>query len=91
MSNTITLSENAQKVLDYLNKNEEGKFFGAEIAEGTFLPPRSVTGTLNGLFNKGLVDKFGDEEGKSLPKKYSITEEGKLVATNDFIYTKPTE
>ena len=56
MSNTITLSENAQKVLDYLNKNEADKFFGAEIAEGTFLPPRSVTGTLNGLFNKGLID-----------------------------------
>lgn len=91
MTNTITLSENAQKVLSYLSKHEEEKFFGAEIAEGTFLPPRSVTGTLNGLFNKGLVNKYSDEEGKSLPKKYSITEDGKDVAKNEFIYTKPTE
>lgn len=88
MTNTITLSENAQKVLSYLSKHEEEKFFGAEIAEGTFLPPRSVTGTLNGLFNKGLVNKYSDE---SLPKKYSITEDGKDVAKNGFVYTKPTE
>lgn len=84
------LSENAIKVLNFLLDQPEGKkVFGSEVAEATFINPRSVTGTINGLVKKGLVVSEAHEDPTVTQKVYYATEAAAEVADNDFDYVKP--
>lgn len=90
MTNSVTLSENAQKVLTELNsKGVDVYFFGSDIAAATFIAPRSVTGTINALVKKGLVSSRASEDETVAQKLYALTPSGAEVIQNDFVYVKP--
>jgi predicted transcriptional regulator len=65
-----TLTENGQRILSYMkdNHNKFNNLFKAkDIGEGLGISSRSVTGSMRGLVNAGLVTK----EGKN-PVIYSL-------------------
>ena len=48
-------SENAQKVLTFLQGNPTVDMTSKELAEAAEIPTRSITGVLNSLVKKGFV------------------------------------
>lgn len=79
------ITEKGQKILKYLSQEENRSFqFGRDIAAGTFLPPRSVTGSLTSLVNKELVVKQDSDIEGETAKMYSISESGLELVKNDF-------
>ena len=67
---STTITENGQRILSYMqdNYNKYNNIFKAkDIGEGLGISSRSVTGSIRGLVNLGLVTK----EGKN-PVIYSL-------------------
>lgn len=54
------LTEKTAMALGFLQENE-GEFFGFQIAEALDLNPRGIHGVMNSLFKKELVDKVERE------------------------------
>lgn len=79
------ITEKGQAILKHLAKDENRNFqFGRDIAAGTFLPPRSVTGSLTSLVNKNLVAKQDSTVDGETAKMYAITSLGLDLVNNDF-------
>ena len=73
------LTDNGKLILRYLQDNQDKTLFKArEIAEGLFVSPRGVSGSLRKLANDGFVDKMGES-----PVLYSLTEKGKNYIIED--------
>ena len=72
-------SENAQKVLTFLQENTNVDMTAKELAEAAEVPSRSITGILNRLVKKGYVVRevtmVGEEEGKFI----HLTPAGQLI------------
>ena len=68
------LSEKAQQILVFLQKNSKSDFTSKDIAATLNLDGRSVTGVLNGLQRKGLIIREVVEGQKD--KLIRITPEG---------------
>lgn len=67
------LTDNGKQVLLYLQQNQDKALWKArDIAEGLFVSPRGVSGSLRKLVTDGFVEKMGES-----PTIYSITEKGK--------------
>lgn len=66
----VELSEKAQKVVDLLSLYPDDYFFAADIATELGIEPRSITGVLTGLVNKGFLVK---ETGEGNKKIYKIS------------------
>lgn len=72
--NNTPLAPKSYKVLLFLNNNEQnGEMTSVIIAEGVMVTPRSVSGSIRSLVEKGLVSSIS----KGATKYYKITEEGK--------------
>lgn len=85
MAKAPTITEKGQTILKYLGEPQNRQFqFGRDIAAGTFLPPRSVTGSLTSLVNKNLVAKQDSDVEGETAKMYAITDVGLELVKNDF-------
>ena len=76
------LSENAVRIMNYLNANEGADITAADLAEALDLAPNSITGVVNGLVKKGLavrevVDVEMPDESVKQVKFIRLTDEGK--------------
>lgn len=76
------MSENSRKVLQFLKDNYGTKFTYKDVMTALgFEKAGTVTGSVTGLFKKGLVDKFTETveiEGKNKEVKYfQLNEAGK--------------
>lgn len=72
-------SDNAQKILTFLQENPNVDLTAKEIAAAIDLSPRTVNGCVTSLANKKLAyrtPKFPTEEGANI-KIIRLTEEGK--------------
>lgn len=79
------ISEKGQTILKYLAEPDNRAFqFGRDIAAGTFLAPRSVTGALTSLVNKDLVAKQDSNVEGETAKMYAITNLGLDLVNADF-------
>ncbi len=75
VSKSVDITENGYKILGFMkeNANQYNNIFKAkEIAEGLFMPPKSVSGSMRKLVTDGYVEKVGKD-----PVCYSITDKGK--------------
>lgn len=85
MAKAMTITEKGQTILKHLAEGDNRGFhFGRDIAAGTFLPPRSVTGSLTSLVNKNLVQKQDSDIEGETAKMYAITNLGLDLVKNDF-------
>ncbi len=67
------LTDNGKQILMYMQQNTDRTTFKArDIAEGLFISPRGVSGSLRKLVNDGFADKLGEN-----PVIYTLTEKGK--------------
>jgi DNA-binding MarR family transcriptional regulator len=72
---TEAFTENGKKILKFLQDNPDTEMWKArDIAEGLFVPSRSVSGACRKLVTDGYVEKLGQD-----PAVYMITEKGKKV------------
>ena len=73
-------SEKAQKILTFLQSTPRVDMTANELAEILNIPKRSMTGTINALQNKGLLErvetKVADEK---IVKFIRLTEAGQQV------------
>ena len=76
MSNYV-YSEKAQAVLSYLQANQGVDLMATDIAAATGIETKSITGVLNGLQKKGLVQRV-EKEGFE-KKVVQLTAEGAAV------------
>lgn len=81
-------SENAQKVLTFLQSNPVVDITAKELAETADIPTKSITGVLNALQKKGMVYREETTVGETVVKYIRLTEEGKTV---DPLAEKPEE
>lgn len=51
-------SEKARAVLSYLQANQDTSLMATDIAAATGIETKSITGVLNGLQKKGLVERI---------------------------------
>ena len=65
------LSENAKKILEFLQNNPNKPFKSKDIANEIEISSRSVSGSIRKLVNENLVEKINKE-----PCIYMITEKG---------------
>ena len=72
-------SENAQKVLTFLQTNQNVDMVAKELAEAAGVPTKSITGTLNGLVKKGLVVREVATVGENTVKFIRLTSAGEQV------------
>lgn len=72
-------SENAQKVLTFLQSNPTVDMTGKELAEAAGVPTRSITGVVNNLVKKELVVREEVEMGENTVKFIRLTEAGQQV------------
>lgn len=72
-------SENAQKVLTFLQGNPTVDMTGKELAEAAGVPTRSITGVVNNLVKKELVVREEVEMGENTVKFIRLTEAGQQV------------
>ena len=70
-------SEKAQAVLSYLQANQGADLMATDIAAATGIETKSITGVLNGLQKKGLVQRV-EKEGFE-KKVVQLTAEGASV------------
>lgn len=62
VSSVGTMTETGTKVFEFMTQNKEkfeNMFKAKEIAEGLFMAPRSVSGTMRKLISDGYVEKIG--------------------------------
>lgn len=72
-------SENAQKVLTFLQANPTVDMTGKELAEAAGVPTRSITGVVNSLVKKELCVREEVEMGESTVKFVRLTDAGQQV------------
>lgn len=72
-------SENAQKVLTFLQTNPTVDMVAKELAEAANVPTKSVTGVLNSLVKKGLVVREEVTVGDDVVKFIRLTDAGQQV------------
>ena len=73
----VAFTDNGKLILQYMIDNVEqysNLFKAREIADGTFISSRSVSGSMRKLITDGYVEKMGAE-----PIVYSLTDLGKSV------------
>lgn len=72
-------SENAQKVLTFLQENTNVDMTAKELAEAAEIPSRSITGILNSLVKKGYVVREATMVGEEEVKFIHLTPAGQLI------------
>lgn len=72
-------SENAQKVLIFLQDNPAVDMTSKELAEATEIPTRSIIGVLNSLVKKGLVVREEVAVGEDIAKFIRLTDAGQQI------------
>ena len=72
-------SENAQKVLTFLQGNPTVDMTSKELAEAAEIPTRSITGVLNSLVKKGFVVREEVAVGEDIAKFIRLTDAGQQV------------
>lgn len=72
-------SENAQKILTFLQGNPTVDMTGKELAEAAGVPTRSITGVVNSLVKKELAVREEVEMGENTVKFIRLTEAGQQV------------
>lgn len=73
----VAFTDNGKLILQYMIDNIEqhsNLFKARDIADGTFISSRSVSGSMRKLITDGYVEKMGAE-----PIVYSLTDLGKSV------------
>ena len=73
----VAFTDNGKLILQYMIDNVEqysNLFKARDIADGTFISSRSVSGSMRKLITDGYVEKMGAE-----PIVYSLTDLGKSV------------
>lgn len=73
-SKAVDITENGCKILQFMQENMNAYnnvFKAKEIAEGLFMPPRSVSGSMRKLVSDGYANKLGQD-----PVCYGLTEKG---------------
>lgn len=71
-------TDNGKLILDFMLNNHENSnnmFKAREIADGTFLNSRSVSGSMRKLVSDGYVEKIGQD-----PILYALTQKGKELS-----------
>lgn len=58
------LSDNAQRVLTFLQEHDGEDMTHKDIAEALDISPRSVTGTVTGLQKKGFAERVETDDPK---------------------------
>ena len=72
-------TENGKKILTFLRDNSEVESWKArDIAEGLFMSPRSVSGSMRKLLTDGYCEKTGKD-----PVCYLLTEKGKTFSIDN--------
>lgn len=73
-------TDNGKLILKFLKEHQEDmKIVKAkDIADGLFIGPKNVSGSLRKLVNDGFVEKFGKE-----PTLYGLSNKGKEVNIED--------
>lgn len=74
-----TLTSTGLLVLEFLQQSEERSFKAKDIAEGSGLPSRKVSGAMRKLCTDGFVEKYGAN-----PVNYMITTKGKEIDIEQF-------
>ena len=78
-SDKPVLTDNGKQILLYMQEHQDTPMFKArEIAEGLFVSPRGVSGSLRKLVNDGFAEKMGEN-----PVIYALTEKGKNFVIED--------
>ena len=72
-------SENAQKVLTFLQTNPTVDMVAKDLAEAASVPTKSITGVLNSLVKKGLVVREEVAVGDDVVKFIRLTDAGQQV------------
>ena len=72
-------SENAQKVLTFLQGNPTVDMTSKELAEAAEVPTRSITGVLNSLVKKGFVVREEATVGEDTVKFIRLTAVGQQI------------
>ena len=73
-SKAVDITENGRKILTFMKENKDSYnniFKAKEIAEGLFMPPKSVSGSMRKLVTDGYVNKIGQD-----PVCYSLSDKG---------------
>lgn len=73
-----TLSENAQKVLGYVQDHKGEDITYTDIADALDLAPRSVTGVLTALQKKGFILRQASDDDAKV-KYIRLTDEGAAI------------
>lgn len=79
---TKMFSENAKKVLGFLQENPNVDLTAKELAEAIGVPPRSVNGVITSLSTRGFVLREPVVVDDKEVKRIVLTEEGKTVDIN---------
>lgn len=74
---TAMFSEKAQAVLTFMQANTKADLTASIIAENTGIEKKSITGVLNGLARKGLIERVEVEGQKD--KLVRLTADGLVV------------
>lgn len=72
-------SENAQKILTFLQGNPTVDMTSKELAEAAEIPTRSITGVLNSLVKKGFVIREEVTVGEDTVKFIRLTDAGQQI------------
>lgn len=72
-------SENAQKVLTFLQGNPTVDMTSKELAKAAEIPTRSITGVLNSLVKKGFVIREEVAVGEDTVKFIRLTDAGQQI------------
>ena len=75
-------SENAQKVIGFLQANPNVQLVSSELANAIGLPPRVLNGTVTSLCSKGFVVREPVVVGDKDVKFILLTDAGKAVDVN---------
>ena len=74
-------TDNGKQIMKFMQSSWEqfnNLMKAKDIADGTFLSSRSVSGSIRKLVTDGYVEKIGQD-----PISYSLTDAGKEVAINE--------
>lgn len=79
---TKMFSENANKILTFLQANPNVRLTGKELAEAIGIQPRVLNGAVTSLSTRGFVLREPAEVNGVEVKYVVLTEEGKAVDPN---------
>lgn len=75
------MTENGLKIILFMQENYDkysNIFKAKDIAEGLFMPPRSISGSMRKLLTDGYCEKTGKD-----PVCYLLTEKGKVFSIDN--------